>query len=180
MASFLCKLGRLRVRQSCVVLVGLAFACLSAESQLRAQERIYGAAIPFAESYERGARVDKQYADAIPFGVLPYGLGWPGRGPGYGGPWYRGFGWYPGIAPYGALGWYGSGLYSGRGLALGARYAPFVAQPSPNYVWPYEWSYGPSPLGPTPTGLVPAPDPWVLPFAHQQEPRSLGPRRLFW
>lgn len=140
----------------------LGFSSLG-EGSAQAQERIYGAAVPYSESYPRGERIDAQYEEYLSQ-AGPYAFGYP---------WTYGFPFGYRVSPWGPR-----YLPGGLNSYLGPRYAPYAGLPSPYYTWPYEWSYGlvrdpdVAPLG---WGLL-EPAEELPPFA----PVLPGPRRLFW
>ena len=137
----------------------------------RAQDRIYGAAIPYSESYPRGEKIDAEYQEYLSqAGPYAFGVPWRTYGFGYGGlaPWGFPFGVRPG--PWGPR-----YLPGGLNSYLGPRYAPYAWQPSPYYTWPYEWSYGLVPE----TEIAPL-DGEPFGWAEELPPVAPGPRRLYW
>jgi hypothetical protein len=148
---------------ACLFAIGDAFSAEPAQ----AQERIYGAAIPYAESYPRGEAVDQQYDEYLSQ-VGPYAFGAPYGYFGYPG-WGQAVPWGPRYLPWGLNSY------------LGPRYAPYAWQPSPYYAWPYEWAYRVAPE--TPYDGAPLEfgafgfEPYEeLPY----QPPLLGPRRFYW
>lgn len=132
-----------------------------------AQERIYGAAIPYASSYPRGEANDEIYAEYTSRNGIGAFAPWRAFGVPYAwSPYWHGYGWgYPWRGPWGL----------GSSYGYGPR-APFAWEQSPYYAWPYEWSYGLTPDG---AGL----DPYMqlaIPQLEQVPAPLPGPRRMYW